>query len=559
MRITRHRRQRVVAIVVCSGLLAAACGGDDSDDADDEGAATAAESSTSEPADGEAQSTGDGSSESAVAASDIDADTSRRLRLIGTNGVQHMDPVTGQLTCENEQLKWVYDSLIRRSPSGELVPGLAASWESPDPRTFVLHLREGAKFQDGSPFDADAVVQHLERAKTLPTSSLRESLSSIDKIEATDDFTVTLTLNAPRVGIMPSLFTERAGMVPSPMAVSEAGDRYGANGAVGAGPYAYDGHTPSADLHVSAWDGYWDAEHRYLAGIDMLGSASEFQAQRILDGEVDYAAMKDTQLAEAEQAKDTGDVDYKVSPTPQYAEIYINWNVEPFDDLRVRQALEHALDRELLAESLTGGTATPAYSPVPSDSWAHDPAVDALYPYDPAKAKELLAEAGYPDGVTVTVGQIDDPYYSRLAQAVQDMVKESGFTIEFESVTGAEISNRLYQLKDLPVAIAAAVAEGDPGVVLERKFGGNGYYNPAGTTADGVDELLADGAASAEQSVRAKAYSEAERLIMENALAVPLFWNGGLVAYVDDLKGVEKGYTTCATADFVSGTVYFEN
>lgn len=536
---SRSRRFRAAPLLVSLGLVAAACGGDDSGGSADTVVSTT--SNVEEPG-------GDS----------IDADTTRRLRMIGTNGVQQLDPVTGQLTCENEQLKWVYDSLIRRAPSGELTPGLAESWESPDPLTFVLHLREGVTFQDGTPFNADAVVQHLERSKTVPTSSLIDALSPIDAIEATDDHTVTLRLNAPRAGSLPSLFTDRAGMVPSPTAVAAAGETYGATSAIGAGPYRYDGHTPSEDFHVSAWDGYWDAANRYLAGIDMLGSASEFQTQRIMDGEVDYAGMKDVQLPEAEQAKESGGIDFKLSPTAQYAEIFINWTVEPFDDLQVRQALEHAIDRDLLAESLTGGSATPVRSPLPTDSWAHDASVDALYPYDPAKARELLAAAGYPDGVTVTVGQIDNPYYSRLAQAVQDMAKESGFTFEFETVTGAEISNRLYQLQDLPVAVAAAVAEGDPGVALERKFSSTGFYNPAGTTAEGVDELLAEGASSVDPAVRATAYQEAERLIMEQALSVPLFQNGGLVAYVDELQGIEKGYTTCALGDFVSAPVYFE-
>ena len=199
-----------------------------------------------------------------------------------------------------------------------------------------------------------------------------------------------------------------------------------------------------------------------------------------------------------------------------------------------------------------------AYSPLPTTSWAHDTDVDSLYSYDPAKAKELLTEAGYPDGITVTVGQIDNPYYTRLSQAIQDMVKDSGFTFNLESVTGAEINNRLYQLKDLPVAITAFRGTADPGLTLEAKFSSKGGSNPAGTTADGVDDLLAQGASSVDQDVRAKAYQQAEQLIMEDALSVPIFHNGGLVAFVPELKGVEKGYTTCQFGDFVSASVYFE-
>jgi peptide/nickel transport system substrate-binding protein len=551
------RRARAVSALMCVGLVLAGCGGDDSG-SDETTATTAAASETSAAGTDTTVSADTTAASTDSTDAPVDADTTRRLRMIGTNGVQQMDPVTGVVPCEAEMLRWVYDTLIRQRPDGELVPGLAESWESPDPMTFVLHLREGVKFQDGTDFNADAVKQHIERAMTLPTSAISGQLSAISSIETPDASTVVLHLSAARAGILPSVFTDRAGMVPSPAAVAAGGDTYGANGGIGAGPYAYDSHTPAEDMHVSSWEGYWDSAHRHLAGIDMIGAGTEFQTQRIADGEVDYAAMKDVQLPEAEQAKDAGSVDFKLSPTTQYAEIYVNWTVAPFDNLLVRQALEHALDRELLAESLTEGSATPAHSPLSSDSWAHDSSVESLYPYDPAKAKELLTEAGYPDGVTVTVGQIDNPYYTRLSQAIQDMVKESGFTFELETVTGAEINNRLYQLKDLPVAITAFRGTADPGLTLEQKFSSTGNSNPAATTVEGIDELLAEGASSVDRDVRAEAYRQVEQLVMENALSIPIFHNGGLVAYVPELKGVEKGYTTCQFGDFVSADVYFE-
>ncbi|HWL42714.1 MAG TPA: ABC transporter substrate-binding protein [Ilumatobacter sp.] len=547
------------ALAATLALVLAACGGDD-----DSTGATTAPVETSAPTEGGSEATTapgtDAESPSTdPPASDVNADTSRRLRLIGTNGVQHMDPVTSVVPCEAEMLRWVYDTLIRSLPDGTLAPGLAESWESPDDSTFVLHLRQGVQFQDGTPFDSAAVKAHFERAQSNPSSALVDSLSAIESVEAPDDYTVVLNLSEPRAGVLPAVLTDRAGMVPSPAAIEAAGDSYGANGGVGAGPYKYDSHTPAEDMHVSAWDGYWDQQHRYLAGIDMLGAGEEFQVERIASGEIDYAAMKDTDLPSAVDGEQQGRVAYELSPTAQYAEIYINWSVAPFDDLRVRQALQHSIDRELLAQALTEGSGTPASSPLPADSWAHDPAIAELYPYDPAKAQELLAEAGYPDGVDVTVGQIDNPYYIRLAQAVQDMVKDSGFNFTLESVTGAEINNRLYQLKDLPVAITAFRGVADPGLTLEQKFTSYGNSNPAGTTADGIDELIAEGAATVDQDARATAYREVERLIMENALSVPLYHNGGLVAFVPEFKGVERGYTTCQFGDFVVTPVWFEN
>lgn len=487
-----------------------------------------------------------------------DADTTKRLTMVGTNGPQAMDPATSVVTCEAEQLRWVYDTLIRLKPDGTFAPGLATSWDSPDPTTFTLHLRTGVKFQDGTDFNATAVKDELMRAQTLKTSTQVGSLSAITSIDTPDDHTVTLHLKSARAGILPSIFTGIAGMIPSPKAVGAAGDTYGASGAVGAGPWAFDKLTPTADLHVTTWDGYWDSADRYLAGIDMLGGASEFQTKRIESGELQYATMKDVQLPEAQQGKDAGDVDFKLTSTTQYAEIYINWTKAPFDNVLVRQALEYSLDRDLLAKSLTQGSATASSQPMPANSWAYDKSLEGMYPYDPAKAKALLVQAGFPNGITVDVGAINYPYYTTLSQAVQDMVKDSGFTFNLVTVAPADINNRLYKLKDLPVAITAYSGNSDPGVALEAKFSSTGNSNPAGTTVDGIDALLAKGAASVDRATRATSYQQVEDLVMKNALSIPIFHNGGLVAFTPKLKGVLKGYTTCQMGDFVSTPVYFQ-
>ncbi len=487
-------------------------------------------------------------------------DTTRRLRLVSVNGPIQMDPVTGAVTCEVEMLRWIYDTLIRLTPDGKLVPGLAESWKR-DGKSFVLNLRKDVKFQDGTKFNAAAVKAHLERAKTHPKSVLATSLKAVSSIETPDQYTVKLILSEGRAGVLPILFTDRAGMVPSPAAVAKAGATYGATSAVGAGPYKYDKHIPAVDFHVSTWKGYWDTEHRHLAGIDHLGTATELQVQRIQSGDVDYAGLREIQLPEtiAGKSQSPKKLDFRVSPTDQFAEIYLNWNVAPFNNVLVRQALMYSLDRKTLASVLTADSAIAAFSPLTKVSWAHDAkAVDSLYKYDPVKAKALLAQAGFPNGITVDVGMIQNTYYVALAEAVQAMVKASGFTFNLKSVTPSDINNRLYTLKNLPVAITAYRGSPDPGLTLEAKFSAKGSANAAGTAVPGVDTLLIKSAGAVDMNLRAKWLKEAELIVMQGAYSIPIYHNAGLIAFNPKLVGVVKGYTTCQLGDFVSAEVYFK-
>jgi ABC-type transport system substrate-binding protein len=181
-----------------------------------------------------------------------------------------------------------------------------------------------------------------------------------------------------------------------------------------------------------------------------------------------------------------------------------------------------------------------------------------LYKYDPVKAKALLAQAGFPNGITVDVGMIQNTYYVALSEAIQAMVKASGFTFNLKSVTGAEINNRLYTLKNLPVAITAYRGSPDPGLTLEAKFSAKGSANAAGTAVPGVDTLLIKSAGATDATLRAKWLKEAELIVMQGAYSIPIYHNAGLVAFTPKFVGTIRGYTTCQFGDFVSAEVYFK-
>jgi peptide/nickel transport system substrate-binding protein len=547
--------------------VATACGGDDDDDGGT--AADAPASDTGSTDSGASESTGDGGSTGTTSVGSegsasttpggevpADADLDATLRLVGANAPQQMDPVRETSNCSESMLGLIYDRLIRVTPDAQLVPGLAASWSSPDPTTFELVLQEGVTFQDGTPFDADAVVQHLTRARDLADSVLAGNLAAVETIEAVDDLTVRLTLNAERAGVLPYVLSGRTGMVPSPTALGEAGDAYGSDNAVGAGPYRYVENTPNDYMRLERWEGYWQPESQLLAGVEHNGFNPTFQVERLTSGELNYVTIFDNQFPDVEGAAESGSLEYQVTPAPQYGELFVNIGRAPFDDVRVRQALNHAIDRDLIAEIVTGGSGTAAWGPLPEYSSAHNADVEGMYPYDPERARELLAEAGFADGITIRTAFVGNPYYQVSAEALQVMLADAGITLELESVPPAEINNAIYVRQDFDAAVTAFLAPDDPGLALELKFGSTGNNNPSQVATEGLDELLAEGAATTDPDERAAIYQEAEMLVMEQALSVPLYRNAGVAGYAPEVRNVPRGYTTCQLGDFITPPVY---
>ena len=534
-----------LALLLALAMVAASCGGDDTASSND--AATSNKPATSnEPAT---------SDEAATSGAPENADLNARLRLIGTNPPPQWDPVLTVARCDAPVLSAVYDVLVRNEPDGTLIPGLAESWESPDPQTFVLHLREGVVFSDGSPFNADAVAAHIERAKTHELSTLTSLLDSIDSVELVDELTLQLNLNAPRAGVMPSIFNGRAGMVPSPTAAENAD--YGVDNAVGAGPYLYVSHVPDESATLDRNPTSWNVDQVYLAGIDHVGTANEFQIDRIKDGEIDFTTMKDSNLALAEAALASGHVNFIITPTVQYGELFIKASKAPFDDPLVRRALNHAIDRVVIADFVTEGGGAPAFGPIAPDSPAKGVTEDP-YPYDPELARELLAEAGYADGLDITVAQIEVPYYTRYAAGVQDMLAEVGVNVTLVSIAGREINKALYERAELDAAFTATLGKSEPGLTLETRYSSSGATNPSGLAPDGFDELLAEAFGSADTAVRNGLYAQAEQLLMNEALAVPIYHNSGLSVFRPEVHNIGRGYTTCETGNFLTPSIWIE-
>lgn len=315
----------------------------------------------------------------------------------------------------------IFDTPIKRV--GESYePGLASSWENPDPLTWVLTLREDVKFHSGATLTAQDVVASLERLAFTENTSA-SNWRQLESVEATDDYEVTLKTTEPMVTMLASL---SLAFIVGPKDEIDQPDYFQRPN--GTGPFKVDSFVANDRLSVVRNDDYY--------GDDVVPSAIDFvflpeassRVSALITGEVDFTWGVGPDQLPALQSDD--DITITTEPSWSFYITLINQNEPPFDDVRVRRALRHAVDLETIQESLFGDAASIATAPISQTIYGY--AEQDPYDYDPELARELLAEAGYPNGFESTLkweqgGGIN---LDSLASALVSDWAEVGITLE---------------------------------------------------------------------------------------------------------------------------------
>ncbi|SFS16820.1 peptide/nickel transport system substrate-binding protein [Microbacterium sp. cf046] len=345
--------------------------------------------------------------------------------------------VTAPTTLEASQAAWgdqapfiqaVYDTLLLATPEGTIEPFLATEWSYNEDNTELrLTIRDDVDFTDGTHLTADIVKQNLERFKA-GTSTDASYLANVSTVAAPDDTTVVLTLSAPDPALL-NYLTRTAGLVASP-AMFEDPDA--ATNPIGSGPYILDtAATVTGTTYVYTKNpDYWnpDLQHYDNLTISVLSDPTA-ALNAIKAGEVDtMRLLSNDALGEIEGA---GWTVYGLET--EFAGFLLldrAGTMNPaLGDVRVRQAINHAIDREGLLTALQGGLGTVTEQVFPTTSAAYDPALDETYDYDPDAAKMLLADAGYADGLTIQMPSnavFGNTTYVLLEQQLADV----GITVE---------------------------------------------------------------------------------------------------------------------------------
>jgi peptide/nickel transport system substrate-binding protein len=329
----------------------------------------------------------------------------------------------------------MFDGLTRVDEHGKLRPWLATSWENTGPLTWVLKLREGVKFSNGVPFTAEAVVAVVEFFNTdaaLPEMVARE-LNFIAGARALDTHTVELTTHRP-APLLPRYRPIFYMVEPSQWA--RLGPTGFASAPVGTGPFIAESFKPNK-IEFAAFKGSWRAPQ--VDRLEILGIPdAASRAQAVASGAIDIAiSVGPEEVAAVRQAGGQGASHLAGS---LWAINFVDKPGSPFKDRRVRQAVNYAVNRELLIAALLEGAAYPATQPAPRVSYGYNPDLPPI-PYDPDTAKKLLAEAGYPDGFeflfqgTVGSSASDGAGYQVVAQDLARI----GITMRIQQMTVPEL------------------------------------------------------------------------------------------------------------------------
>lgn len=425
----------------------------------------------------------------------------------------------------------VYDGLVRyRDGTLEIEPALAESWTvSEDGTVYTFALRSGVTFHDGTAFDAEAVAFNFRRMldedhpyhETGPFP-LAHFFSAIREIEVVDPLTVRFRLDAPFAPLLSNL-AYPTGFMVSPAAVRQWGNSYGRHPS-GTGPFRFALWDSGIRVVLERNEVYWDGAPPLEAVVFRPLYDANTRVAELLAGGIDLVVGIPPDVVPILRDRDDFTVHEQAGPHLWF--LILNMREAPFADRRMRLAVNHAIDKRALVENVLQGTATVAAGPVPEAfGWAHDPTLEP-YPYDPGKARDLIAEAGYAGeeivfAVTQGGSGMLDPV--AMATAIQADLAAVGLDVAIETFEWNTYLARVNRGLEGQAAMAEmAWMTNDPDTLPylalrsaawpeEGGFNSGYYANPE------VDRLIEAARRSTDRTERARLYRRIQRIVHEDA------------------------------------------
>lgn len=457
------------------------------------------------------------------------------LRYAHDASVTQLDPDLASGASSNAALFLTFDRLIDidADSQGELKPGLATEWTfADDGLSLELKLREDVTFHDGTPFDAEVVKANIERSQTVEGSNTAGDLESIESVEVVDSSTVVLRLSQPDT-LLPARLALKAGLMINPSAFDDPD--LGLKGIGGTGPYEVESFEPGDQIVFTQYEDYWDEEAGDFEKVEFLFMPDE-QARlaALRSGQADLAALEQSQVDTLESS----DTDYLSGTTFSFRFIHLNRSDPALEDVRVRQAINYAIDRETLMSTIYGEDSKASDSIMPAGDWAYgDYSPEVLYEYDPEKARELLAEAGYEDGLSIEMLVFTTPDFQRLAEGIQAQLSEVGVNLELAQTTPDQFGEMFFVQQSAPANLNYYQPGPSPLITLNQLFHPDAFTNPGGNTSPDVADAIEHANTAMDESEAEAATSEAIEAVREDAETVVIGYPTSVIGYDGEVVG----------------------
>lgn len=427
----------------------------------------------------------------------------------------------------------VYEALTEVGPDLRIRPALAESWEvSDDGLTYVFTLREGVTFHDGSAMTAEDVVASIERVKSEAIGSpLASRVAAVASARAIDERTVEVTLSEPSAPFL----TQLASVAIVPSAYQGDADSLQQQ-PVGTGPFAFSEWQPNNYILLTANEAYWREGVPTLEGV-RFNIVPESATRQVGIASGQYHMLPNIDAATALQLQGRPGVALQDTLELSYTLIGMNTSRPPFDDPRVRQAVNYALDREAIVEAALFGAGVAAGPLSPAlEAWARDVSEFPCYDHSPEKARELLVEAGVEIPVKVTMLVLPRQDIRDIAQVAQAQLNAAGFEVELDIPELGQFVQD-WRNSNFDVFASANAGSVDPDDFFYRAFRTGGSTNVFKYSDARVDALLDTGRNELDQAARKAAYDELQ----------------GILACEGPVAHVAYGQLYTATRDTLSG------
>lgn len=421
-----------------------------------------------------------------------------------------LDPHKAVAAGTKEVLFNLYEGLVKPDSSGELQPAIASDYSiSEDATTYTFTLREGVKFHDGSMVTAEDVKYSIDRcADTTNGEPLVEAYSNIKSVNIVDEKTVEVVLNTADSDFLANMTT----------AIIPASNENPDTNPIGTGPYKYVSRSPQENFVVEKFDEYWGTPANIENVTFRVCANADSIVMNLQGGSIDMFARLTT--TQASQLGDQFDV---LDGTMNLVQaLYLNNAVEPFNDERVRQALCYAVDPQGIMDLISDGKGTEIGSSMfPAFEKYYMPELNDVYSQDFDKAKELLAEAGYPDGFSFTI-TVPSNYQQHIdtAQVLVEQLKNIGVTAEIELVEWETWVSEAYTNRNFEATVVGVDASSLTASALLSRFVSDAPNNFINFSNADYDAAYARAEAAVDDEEKTEAYKECERLLAEHAANV---------------------------------------